>query len=59
MTLKSNKLTATIKIKKKLKKKLNEMENKINARNESEVVQEFLFGCGTFERFHMGLANIT
>lgn len=49
MTLKSNKMTVT-KNKKKLKK-LNEMENKINARNESEVVLEFLFGCGTFERF--------
>lgn len=48
MTLKSNKMTAR---KKKPKKKLNEMENKINARNESEVVLEFLFGCGTFERF--------
>lgn len=46
MTLKSNKMTVTKKL-----KKLNEMDNKINARNESEVVLEFLFGCGTLERF--------
>lgn len=49
-------MTVTIKIK-KLKKKLNEMENKINARNESDVVLEF--GCGTFERLLFGLGNIT